>query len=382
MPATPPTVAKAKLYSVKDRSVFVEVHFNPTSLVYSVENATPQQGGDPKARQFAGQFTGKLTMDLQFDTTGTGDDVRIDTNKVANFLQPAGSTQPPGGTQDPPATGNKPDPAKAQPVVSFEWGSYSFQGVMESFRETIDFFSAEGVPLRAMVSIGLARQDQVLAADLTGSTSSHVNGSLIPTGEGGSPQKLASLGGDPSAARQLASANGLVSTRFTAGASLQVDAGVQLKPAAGFAVSASASGGLGLNLGASAGAGFSAGISGGAGVSLGGGFSAGASSNAGFSARVSMASAGPVFGSSASAGVPATMGAFAGLETGRAQVSTTAQLDPMRMLRATAGASVATFPGASFSLGGAANNASGAGLSADVGSNFSFSRRLTFDSDD
>jgi hypothetical protein len=33
MPATPPTVAKAKLYSVKDRSVFVEVHFNPTSLV-------------------------------------------------------------------------------------------------------------------------------------------------------------------------------------------------------------------------------------------------------------------------------------------------------------------------------------------------------------
>jgi hypothetical protein len=76
------------------------------------------------------------------------------------------------------------------------------------------------------------------------------------------------------------------------------------------------------------------------------------------------------------------MGAFAGLETGRAQVSTTAQLDPMRMLRATAGASVATFPGASFSLGGAANNASGAGLSADVGANFSFSTRLTFDSDD
>jgi hypothetical protein len=355
-----------------------------------VENATPQQGGDPKARQFAGQFTGKLTMDLQFDTTGTGDDVRIDTNKVANFLQPAGSTQPPGGTQDPPATGNKPDPAKAQPVVSFEWGSYSFQGVMESFRETIDFFSAEGVPLRAMVSIGLARQDQVLAADSTGNTSSNVSGPLIPTGAGGSPQKLASLGGDPSAARQLASANGLVSTRFTAGASLQVDAGVQLKPAAGFAVSASAGGGLGLSLGVSAGAGFSAGggaglsIGSGAGACIGGGFSAGASAGAGFSvsAAVSTATGGPVFGSSASAGVPATMGAFAGLETGRAQVSTTAQLDPMRMLRATAGASVATFPGASFSLGGAANNASGAGLSADVGSNFSFSRRLTFDSDD
>lgn len=86
MAATPPTVTKARLYSVADSSIFVDVHFNPTSLVYSVENATPQQAGDPKSRQFAGQFTGKLTMDLQFDTTGTGDDVRIDTNKVANFL--------------------------------------------------------------------------------------------------------------------------------------------------------------------------------------------------------------------------------------------------------------------------------------------------------
>lgn len=376
---TVPKVVKAALYSVKDRSVFVEVHFNPTSLVYTVENATPQQGGDPKSRQFAGQFTGKLTMDLQFDTTGTGDDVRIHTNKVANFLQPAGSTQPPGGATDPPATGNKPDPAKAQPVVLFEWGAYTFQGVMESFRETIDFFSAEGVPLRALVSIGLARQDQVLASDSTTSKTSNVNGSIVPTGSGSSPQALASLGGDPTAARSLASMNGLVSTRFTAGASLQVDAGVQLKLAAGFVASASAGSGLGLGLGLSAGAGLStgvsAGISGSAGIgaSVGGGFSGGTG--------VSASTVGPLFGSSASAGVPATMGAFAGLETGRAQVSTTAQLDPMRMLQSTAGASVATFPSASFAIGGVANNISGAGLSADVGSNFSFRSRLTFDSD-
>ena len=377
-----PKTPRARFYLVSDRNTFVEVHFNPTSLVYSVENATPQQGGDPKSRQFAGQFTGKLTMDLQFDTTGTGDDVRIITNQVANFLQPAGSTNPPGGSPQPAATGNTPDPAKAQPVVSFEWGSYSFQGVMESFRETIDFFSAEGVPMRALVSVGLARQDQALTEDGLTKTS-NVAGSLVPTGSGGSVQAMASLGGDPSAARQLASANGLVSTRFTAGASLQVDAGVQLKPAAGFAVSASAGAGLGLSLGVSAGAGVSAG--GLFGVSIGGRVSAGAGVSGGggllASAGVSSMGGGPMFGSSASAGVPATMGAFAGLETGRAQVSTTAQLDPMRMLRATAGASVATFPGASFKLGGAARNISGAGLSAEVGSNFSFGSRLTFDSD-
>lgn len=382
-------VEKAALYKVKDRSVCVEVHFNPTSLVYSVESPAPQQGGDPKARQHVGTFTGKLTMDLQFDTTGTGDDVRIHTNKVANFLQPAGSTQPPGGTKQPPATGNKPDPERAQPVVSFEWGAYTFQGVMESFRETIDFFSAEGVPLRALVSIGLARQDQVFPADSTTQKKSDVNKSIIPTGANDSPQKIVTIGGDPSATRQLAASNGLDSTRFTAGASLQVDAGVQLKPAAGFSVGASAGGGLGLSLSANAGGSVGVGVSGGfsagagVGASIGGGFSAvaGVGGSAGFSAGLSGSTGGPLFGSSASAGVPATMGAFAGLETGRAQVSTTAQLDPMRMLRGTAGASVATFPAASFSIGGAANNISGAGLSANVGSNFSFNTRLTFDSD-
>jgi hypothetical protein len=49
---------------------------------------------------------------------------------------------------------------------------------------------------------------------------------------------------------------------------------------------------------------------------------------------------------------------------------------------ATSAADVATYSGASFSLGGAANNTGSAGLSADVGTRFSFSSRLTFSSDD
>jgi hypothetical protein len=253
---------------------------------------------------------------------------------------------------------------------------------MESFRETIDFFSAEGVPLRAVVSIGLARQDQVLTKDQEGKTKS-VNGTLIPTGSNGSPQKISDLGGNSSAARQLASDNNLDSLRFTGGASLQVNAGVQLNAAAGFSVGASAGGGLGLSLGGGAGAGFSAGASPG----FSAGVSAGVSANAGagFSAGVSVsagAATGAIFGSSASMGVPATMGAFAGLQTGRASVTSTAQLDPARMLQATSGADVATYGGASFSLGGAANNSSAVGLSANVGSTFSFGKRLTFDNDD
>src|SRR5271165_5039009 len=81
-----PTVTKAFLQSLPDGDP-VWVHFNPASLVYSLENSTRQQGGDPTRRQYAGQFSGKLTMDLQFDTTDTGDDVRTITNQVAMFME-------------------------------------------------------------------------------------------------------------------------------------------------------------------------------------------------------------------------------------------------------------------------------------------------------
>ncbi len=122
---------------------------------------------------------------------------------------------------------------------------------MDSFKETIDFFSADGVALRALVSIGLSRQDQVFdeGADLSGPTNA---GSLVPSASGDSALSIATRGGDPSASRQLGADNGLESLRFTGGASLQVSAGVQLNPPTAFvtARSASASAGLSLNISA------------------------------------------------------------------------------------------------------------------------------------
>src|SRR5450432_3005354 len=137
MAANPPQVVKARLYSLLDESITVSVHFNPASLVYSVESSTPQQSGDPKKRQFAAQFTGKLTMDLVFDTTDAGDDVRVYTNKVAYFLQPSSASSQAAAEASANANPAAPPkaPPKAQPVVCFEWGVYRFQGVMESFRE-------------------------------------------------------------------------------------------------------------------------------------------------------------------------------------------------------------------------------------------------------
>lgn len=349
MPQQPPELKKAKIRSLSGQTIELEVHFNPATLVYTVENASSQQAADPKRRQTVAHFTGKLTMDLQFDTTDNGDDVRKSTHKLASLMKASADAQLQAGAAQKGGT-----PPQAQPVVQFEWGVYSFRGTLDSFRETLDFFSGNGVPLRALVSISMSQQD-IVFDDAADTAPVPVSGSLVPTSAGDSALSAATRGGAPSAARQLASDNGLESLRFTGGASLQVNAGVQLNAAAGFAASASAGAGLGISGGAGLG------VSAGAGISAGGG---------------------AVFGAKASAGVSASEGAFAGLETGRATTSSTTQLNPMRMLPATVGADISAHAGATFSLGGYAQNETGAGLSADTGATFSFRERLTFDSDD
>ncbi len=383
MPQQPPIVAKATLTALPGGTPLT-VHFNPASLVYSVENSVAQQSGNPKKAQYVAQFSGKLTMDLQFDTTDDGSDVRTVTNQVALFMQAsANATAAAQNAAPPSANGNSSGPPpKAPPVLMFQWGTYQFQGIMDSFKETIDFFSNDGVALRALVSIGLSRQDQVFdeGANLSGPTDA---GSLVPSSSTDSAQSMATRGGDPSAARQLGADNGLESLRFTGGASLQVSGGgVQLNPPTAFVTAPSASAGAGVGLGISVGAsaGGSAGISIGGSAGISAGVSFGASGSVSGSAQIS--GLGPVFGASASAGVLATAGAFSGLQTGRAQTSTTANLNPLQMLPATSGADVAAYSGASFSLGGAANSTGSSGLSTDVGTNFSFSDRLTFNSDD
>jgi hypothetical protein len=386
MPQQPPQVAKATLTALPGGTPLT-VHFNPASLVYSVENSVAQQSGGPKKVQYVAQFSGKLTMDLQFDTTDTGADVRTYTNQVALFMQASANASAAAQNSAPPSSGGNSSgpPPKAPPVLSFQWGTYQFQGIMDSFKETIDFFSADGVALRALVSIGLSRQDNVFdeGANLSGPTSA---GSLVPSSSGDSALSMATRGGDPSAARGLGAANGLESLRFTGGVSMQVSAGVQLNAPAAFVTAPSASAGGGLSLGISAGGsiGGSAGLSIGASAGISAGVSIGSSAgvSAGVSGGAQISGLAPSFGSSASAGVLATAGAFAGLQTGRVTASSTANLNPLQMLPATSAADVATYSGASFSLGGAANNTGSAGLSADVGTRFSFSSRLTFSSDD
>lgn len=328
MPATPAseTVALAhfKALAGPDRNKSVDVHFNPASLQYTVANTQDPQKKNGNGVQFVSQSTAKLTMDLVFDTTLSGEDVRKTTDKMAKLLRPY---QDGGG--------------KVPPSVEFGWGLYAFTGIVEQYKETLDFFSAGGVPLRSSVNITLSSNTVVF--DSARNPNASVDGQggaepvVVPDTAG--PSSVANSLGDPRAARAIASASGSASLRFGGGASLAVAGSVSLSPPTVF----SAGGGLGLSAGAGIG------VGGGIGIGIGGG--------AGLS-------------------VAATAGAaFTGLRVGAGAVTGGGVTNVQALLPA---ASVASGGSAGFDLGGAARGEAGGSLNADVGVSAGLGARIGF----
>ncbi len=131
----------------------VRVQFNPETLKVTFTNqvATPQGSGDqngPAARLYVGSGTTKLALQLVFDANAplpegqqAVTDVRRLTEKVAYFITPRQE----GENFIPPA-------------VRFLWGSFQFDGIMDSVDETLELFSSDGEPLRASVSVSMSQQ--------------------------------------------------------------------------------------------------------------------------------------------------------------------------------------------------------------------------------
>jgi hypothetical protein len=357
----------------------IDVHFNPVSLQHTISNSMKEEGKGNAKKQFVSQSTAKLTMDLVFDTTADGQDVRTYTVKIAQLMEP--------------------DEKKVPAIVKFEWGTYTFQGVVDSFKETIDFFAPTGVPLRASVSIALSRQDKVFEPGKP--SKFDTQGSLdaepveVPSGALDDATTTAASGGDPAAGRQIAAFNGLESMRFTAGAALTVSASVKLSPPVAFATGGAGAGfgiggGIGGGIGAGIGGGISGGVSGGIGVSgsvgagvsagagfgIGGGISAGG--GAGFSAGAGF---GVTAGGAASARVSATAGAFSGLRASANGRLSSPTLDVRRLIKPGESVTVATDSGASFAVGGKASIEGSTSLSADVGASASLRSRIQFEED-
>lgn len=336
----------------------IPVQFNPVSLQLSITNTLEEKGKDKK--QYVSKSTAKLAMDLIFDTTHSGQDVRIDTEKIANLMKPD-------------------EQNNAPPVVLFDWGTFKFKGMVDSYKETIDFFSPSGVPLRASVNLSLTQQEKVFDSNRNpdGAPPPEPVEAFTPQGE--SVTDVAARGGSPGASRALAAANGLESIRFPGGA-VSVSASVSLGGPVAFAsggasLSASIGGGIGISggigAGISGGAGIGGGISGGAGI--GGGLGVGMTGGAGITGSFSAGISG-----GASAGISATEGAFAGLRSSTDQRSSFS-LNTSRLTQRNQSLSVATDSGATFSVGGQASLQGSASLSADVGASTSLRARIQFE---
>jgi hypothetical protein len=135
-----------------ERQHWCTVQFNPESLKVTFNNqlVKPTGSGDQRgsaAYQFVGRSTTKLALTLWFDVgsqhgPGPVDDVRKLTEQVAYFIKPKEVAKD----------------VLLPPAVRFVWGSFKFDGLMDSLEETLDFFSPQGKPLRASLSLALSQQ--------------------------------------------------------------------------------------------------------------------------------------------------------------------------------------------------------------------------------
>ena len=163
MPASV-TIAKAELIELDAKGVEkdeprVTVQFNPETLKVSFANQIVPPGNagegsgkrDTAATQFVGKGTTKLSVLLWFDVnavlpqgkTGT-DDVRVLTKDVAYFITP----------QPAPDDETK----RVPPAIRFRWGTFQFDGIVDTMEESLEFFSAEGKPQRASVTLSISQQ--------------------------------------------------------------------------------------------------------------------------------------------------------------------------------------------------------------------------------
>lgn len=154
----------------------VQVQFNPTTMRLQMTNNI--EGGKARPRQVQ-QYTGSgstsLSLDLVFDSADSLSNVRDKTLKVVKFVMPSKQSK------------------EAPPRIRFEWGTFRFDGVMNSITEDIDLFSPEGIPLRSKLTIEIKEQDakfealEAGAGAKQGSAATSPGGSLISGSQGGGP---------------------------------------------------------------------------------------------------------------------------------------------------------------------------------------------------
>lgn len=129
-------------------AVTVTCQFNPTDLTFTKTNAwdnRPAQGQNSGKSSFGGGKPSSFSLDLLFDTTDTGEDVRTKyTDKVLAMMAV------------PTAPSNPNQPLAEPPRVRFQWGVIrAFDTIITSVTLNFLYFKPDGTPVRAKAKVDL-----------------------------------------------------------------------------------------------------------------------------------------------------------------------------------------------------------------------------------
>lgn len=317
----PATMAKAVFRpqpNKRGKPAEIKVHFNPESLSYTVSNTLRDEGRGAKKKQLIDKADPKLSMQLVFDTTDTGTDVRAATQPLARLVTPFDDAAKRAGKKAEMVGGDK----RVPPNVEFSWGTFSFFGLIDSYKEVLDYFSADGVPLRSVVDLTMTGQQPQFESQAAPEPAADTAAKQTPEptvvpAQGGASE-LASRLGDPRAARAIAARNGAESLRSTATEPMAVSEAPPLQKETAFSTGQPAP--AAATNGAANAGGAGVGIGGGIGVSIGGGSGIGVGGGSSFAglrrpaeAKASIGDPRALFGESRSFSLPSGGGAGFGI---------------------------------------------------------------------
>jgi len=135
-----------------------------------------------------------LKMELFFDTSDAGVDVRSQTGRVVGLLEKDPSTHAP-------------------PVLVFSWGGFQMRCVLERVGQRFSRFRTDGVPVRAYLSVQFREYEEVAVEVESGLFLAPPTVRNLVGGETISQVAAEELG-DPSAWRKVADSNGIDNPRL------------------------------------------------------------------------------------------------------------------------------------------------------------------------
>ncbi len=197
------SLVKATIKPENNGGEALTVMFNPSQYVFVRDNrwsAGRAQGQNVPQMRFTSGGSTTLTMDLYFDSTDSGADVRTMTGKLAAMMLVNSALHQDSSNQGRP------------PKVQFSWGPMiTFWAAITHLQLTFQLFKEDGTPLRAKASVTFTQVDDPNSRSWQNPTSGGVTGERIHRLGPRETLELVAFAelGDASLWRPLAAFNGI-----------------------------------------------------------------------------------------------------------------------------------------------------------------------------